>query len=245
MLGWGLSFGLESGAWSQTTGCAAAYGRAYAWGLKRYQQSRNLHFVTFSCYKRPPLLHSSREKRLFELALEQTRRCYGFWVTGYVVMPEHVHLLVSEPERGTLATALQAPKQSVARRLIGDREHFWQARYYDFNVWSKVKRIEKLRYLHRNPVKRGLVEKPEDWAWSSFRHYATGEVGVVEIESEWTGRKRVMPEHVHLLVSEPERATLATAFTELYSAARYLRVPFERSTNFCSSRIRIVARVNR
>ena len=68
--------------------------------------------------------------------------------------------------------------------------HFWQARYYDFNVWTAKKRIEKLRYLHRNPVKRGLVEKPEDWPWSSFRHYQTGAEGAVEIESEWTGRKR-------------------------------------------------------
>jgi len=105
-------------------------------------------------------------------------------------MPEHVHLLVSEPERATLAVALQALKQSVARRLIAGRPHFWQTRYYDFNVSTAKKRIEKLRYLHRNPVKRGLVERPEDWAWSSFRHYATGVEGVVEIESEWTGRRR-------------------------------------------------------
>jgi putative transposase len=160
------------------------------WGLKRYQQARELHFVTFSCYRRQPLLAASHAKRCFELVLEQTRRQYGFYVTGYVVMPEHVHLLVSEPERSTLARALQALKQSVSRRLIGDAPHFWQACYYDFNVWTPRKRIEKLRYLHRNPVKRRLVEKPEDWTWSSFRHYATGVEGVVEIESEWTGRKR-------------------------------------------------------
>jgi putative transposase len=160
------------------------------WGLKRYQQARDLHFVTFSCYRRRPLLASAHAKRLLERALEQARRQYGFYVTGYVVMPEHVHLLVSEPERSTLARALQALKQSVARKLIGEREHFWQARYYDFNVWTKRKRVEKLRYMHRNPVKRGLVEKPEDWPWSSFRHYLTGVEGVVEIESEWTGRKR-------------------------------------------------------
>ena len=67
---------------------------------------------------------------------------------------------------------------------------FWQARYYDFNVHNEEKRVEKLRYMHRNPVKRGLVEKPEDWAWSSFRHYATGEIGTVEIESFWTGARR-------------------------------------------------------
>ena len=159
-------------------------------GLKRYQEARELHFITFSCYHRQPLLASPRAMHLFEVALELSRRRYGFYVIGYVGMPEHVHLLISEPERGTLASALQAIKQSVSRRLIGDREHFWQARYYDFNVWTKRKRVEKLCYIHRNPVKRGLVEKPEDWAWSSFRHYLTGAESVVEIESPWTGRKR-------------------------------------------------------
>ncbi|HEV2324643.1 MAG TPA: hypothetical protein VGS10_11895 [Terracidiphilus sp.] len=59
-----------------------------------------------------------------------------------------------------------------------------------FNVWSEGKRVEKLRYIHRNPVRRGLADKPEDWPWSSFRHYATGERGPVEIESEWTARRR-------------------------------------------------------
>ena len=112
------------------------------WGLKRYQQAGELHFVTFSCYRRLPLLASAQAKRWLEQALEQARRQYGFYVTGYVIMPEHVHLLVSEPERSTLARALQALKQSVARRLIGEREHFWQARYYDFNVWTARKRFE-------------------------------------------------------------------------------------------------------
>jgi putative transposase len=110
---------------------------------------------------------------------------------GYVVMPEHVHLLVNEPERDTLARAMQSLKQGVARRLaLRAEDSFWQARYYDFNVWSERKFVEKLRYIHRNPVKRGLVPRPEDWLWSSFRHYATGETDVVEIESQWTARKR-------------------------------------------------------
>ena len=59
---------------------------------------------------------------------------------------------------------------------------FWQARYYDFNVFTDGKRIEKLDYIHCNPVKRGLVESPEDWLWSSCRYYQTGEQGRVEIE---------------------------------------------------------------
>ena len=103
-------------------------------------------------------------------------------------MPEHVHLLVSEPPNGTLARALQALKLSVA---VQSRERpFWQRRYYDFNVHSEQKRVEKLRYMHRNPVIRGLVAKPEDWKWSSFRHYANGLEGTVEIESFWTAARR-------------------------------------------------------
>jgi putative transposase len=104
------------------------------------------------------------------------------------VMPEHVHLLVSEPMHGTLARALQALKLSVS---VQSRERpFWQRRYYDFNVHSERKRVEKLRYMHRNPVVRGLCAAPEDWKWSSFRHYATGLEGTVEIESFWTAARR-------------------------------------------------------
>ena len=105
-------------------------------------------------------------------------------------MPEHVPLLIGEPQRATLAEALKSLKQGVSRRLIGDAEHFWQERYYDFNIRHHGQFVEKLRYIHRNPVKRGLCEHPEDWEWSSFRHYATGWEGRVEIESEWAARKR-------------------------------------------------------
>lgn len=109
---------------------------------------------------------------------------------GYVVMPEHVHLLLSEPQQDALADALKSLKQGVSRRLIGNAEHFWQKRYYDFNIRDYPQFVEELRYIHRNPVKRALCEHPEDWEWSSFRHYATGYEGRAEIESEWTARKR-------------------------------------------------------
>jgi hypothetical protein len=67
---------------------------------------------------------------------------------------------------------------------------FWQARYDDFNVWTDARRIEKLRSMHRNPVKRGLVGKSEDWVWSSNRHDATEIEGPVQIESHWTAGRR-------------------------------------------------------
>ena len=106
-------------------------------------------------------------------------------------MPEHIHLLVSEPEHKDLAHAMQSLKQGVSRTLtLRAAESFWQERYYDFNVWSEKKFVEKLRYIHRNPVTRGLVASPEDWDCSSFRHYLTGERGVVEIESQWTAQLR-------------------------------------------------------
>ena len=169
---------------------------------ERFHRAGDLHFLTFSCYQRQPLFPTPAPRDLFLESLERVRRRYRFVVVGYVVMPEHVHLLVSEPQRDSLSTAMQALKLSFVRRLDGsvvprsrntsetwgipcsekhESQHFWQARYYDFNVWTEKKRIEKLRYIHRNPVKRGLVASPEQWPWSSFRWYLYGENGPVKI----------------------------------------------------------------
>ena len=170
-------------------------------GLVRYQKSGDFHFITFSCYRRLPLLGRGAAYRVFEREFEAVRCRFGLVVAGYVLMPEHVHLLVSEPIASSLSVALQVLKQKTSRKLnkLGD-QRVWQRRYYDFNVHSHLKRVEKLRYMHRNPVKRGLVEKPEDWPWSSYAHYATGKIGTVEIESEWTARRR---EANRMLVSGP------------------------------------------
>jgi putative transposase len=157
------------------------------WSLQRFQQAGHLHFITFSCYRRQQLL-TPTIRSMFERALERSRVKYGFLIVGYVVMPDHVHLLMSEVENDSLASTIQFMRQSVARKVGEGR--FWQQRYYDFNVFSQRKFVEKLRYIHRNPVRRGLVSSPEDWEWSSFRHYLTGSRGIVEIESEWTARER-------------------------------------------------------
>src|SRR5208337_4956778 len=75
---------------------------------------------------------------------------------------------------------MQMLKQNTSRQLRPPAlARVWQVRYYDYPVWTEAKRIEKLKYIHRNPVHRGLVARPEDWPWSSYRHYATGEVGTV------------------------------------------------------------------
>jgi putative transposase len=165
-------------------------------GLIRFEHTRNFHFLTFSCYHRLRYLGTAAVRDLFEDALERVRQRYRFIVAGYVVMPEHVHLLVSEPQKSTVAGVVHALKLSVSKRRT--ERPFWLTRYYDFPVHNEEKRVEKLRYIHRNPVVRGLVAEPEDWAWSSFRHYATGVEGVVEIESQWTATRRgnQLPEYL-------------------------------------------------
>jgi putative transposase len=153
-------------------------------GLVRYQQGGDDHFITFSCYRREPYLDTPASRDIFLDSLEVTRRRYNFHVLGYVVMPEHVHLLLGEPldREISLSSAIQALKVSVAKRL--PQRPFWQSRYYDFNVVSRDKRVEKLKYMHRNPVVRGLVERPEDWVWSTYGHYLLDEpapVGIVRV----------------------------------------------------------------
>ena len=170
-------------------------------GLKRYYGQGQLHFITFSCYRRLPLLGTVPARNLFVRELSRVRQEYGFSLAGYVVMPNHVHLLISEPKKGTPSTVLQMLKQRVSRKMrenrqpssktelhtespkfVGEPPRIWQPRFYDFNVYDHKKKKEKLDYMHANPVIRGLVEHPGDWPWSSFSFYAKGELGMVRID---------------------------------------------------------------
>jgi len=148
-------------------------------GLKRYQQEGDDHFVTFSCHNRKPYLNTPASRDIFADSLELTRKRYQVEILGYVIMPEHVHLLISEPPDDPLSKALQSLKLSVSKRLT--QRPFWQTRYHDFNVFPHNKRVEKLKYMHRNPVTRGLVLNREDWRWSTYRHYLLDEPAPVQI----------------------------------------------------------------
>ena len=92
-----------------------------------------------------------------------------------------------EATHGSCSAAPRKRRDRRQRSLFPDepRLAFWQARFYDFNLWTTKKRREKLRYMHRNPVKRGLVESPEQWRWSSYRFYCLGESGPVRINEGW------------------------------------------------------------
>jgi len=121
-------------------------------------------------------------------------------------MPEHIHLLISEPTRGDPSVVMKALKQRVSRALrrrerkpagqmglwkepgLKRYAHFWQRRFYDFNVWSARKKNEKLNYMHFNPVKRGLVDRPKEWTWSSYLFYERGEKGLCPPNPGWESK---------------------------------------------------------
>jgi putative transposase len=169
--------------------------------LVRYYGRGDLHFVTFSCYRRKPYLGTRRCRDRFVRIPDQVRARWEFALIGYVVMPEHVHLLMGEPGKGDLFKVLQVLKQRTSRILRGttrkaggqlslrfadapdDLAHFWQRRFYDCNVWSAKKVREKLDYMHLNPGKRNLASHPKDWPWSSWPHYEKGQNGLLAIDS--------------------------------------------------------------
>ena len=154
--------------------------------IRRYGRGE-LHFITFSCYRRLPLLGSARARNTFVLILDEVRDRYGMALVGYVLMPEHVHLLIGEPARGTPSTAMQVLKQRVSRRLRGRRKvragqlelalengeelprasggfdfaHRKQRRFFDFNVWSLKKRVEKLGVHAHEPGEAGTGGTPK------------------------------------------------------------------------------------
>src|SRR5260370_5816702 len=170
--------------------------------LKRHYGQGALHFVTFSCYRRRPLLGTVRARDRFVKILDGVRCRHEFRLIGYVVMPEHIHLLLSEPPGKNPSKILQVLKQKDARALLkkprrvegaqlclpfvgtaAEEAHFWQRRFYDFNVWSEKKLKEKLEYMHGNPVQRKLVQHPKDWPWSSWAHYAGKGESRIRIDS--------------------------------------------------------------
>ncbi|MCG3128099.1 MAG: hypothetical protein CHACPFDD_02974 [Phycisphaerae bacterium] len=153
-------------------------------------------FLTFSCFRRQALLSKDRARGWFVDALDRSRRTHGFHLWAWVIMPEHVHLLLWPGlEPAQLAHILYTLKKSVSNRALAfvrskapeflpaltnvDRHgtvthRFWQrGGGYDRSECSADEIWEKIDYIHANPVRRGLCAHPTDWAWSSARAYAT------------------------------------------------------------------------
>ena len=178
--------------------------------LERRYGAGDLHFITCSCYRRLPLLASANARDIFLKIFSDVRDRYDFALLGYVVMPEHIHLLIGEPNRANPSMVMKVLKQRASRALRRKRRkavagqlqlwedppakryaRFWQRRYYDFNVWSVRKRNEKLNYMHFNPVKRGLVTRPGDWRWSSYRFYWENATGLCPPNPKWESKRNL------------------------------------------------------
>jgi putative transposase len=158
----------------------------------------HLHYLTTSTYRRARLFDADRFKRNFITVLGGLRAELAFRIVGYVLMPEHFHLLLWPSDLAHPSQIMQRLEERTAKFILKNlrqnlqfpwcqkmlarvtlpatvhhHAHFrvWQRRFYDMNIWSEKKRLEKLNYMHGNPVQRRLVSSPEQWPWSSFRFY--------------------------------------------------------------------------
>lgn len=159
--------------------------------LRHFDHDGRVRFVTFSCHKRLPLLTNNRFRSIITRWLAAAREEHGFKLLGYVIMPEHVHIVIWPPEGSAVGTIVGRIKQesakeilrildSVSSPLLGKltitrngeiKRAFWQRRCYDHNCRGANSVWEKIEYCHKNPVKRGMVRDPSRWTYSSHNWY--------------------------------------------------------------------------
>jgi len=168
-----------------------------------------LQFITTSTYRRAPIFLSERLCHGFVQRLEEVRQEMKFLLLGWVLMPDHFHLLLCPQPAGSTSLIVKGLKEQTAERIlktlrenlphpwcrkmlsrlrlpssVHDESHYrlWQRRFYPFNVYTEKKYLEKLQYMHNNPVRRGLVSSPGDWAWSSWRFYFLEDVSMLRMD---------------------------------------------------------------
>ncbi len=168
--------------------------------IRHYNIPCHAHFLTFSCYQQLPLLSLKLTKRWLIEAIVNAKKKYEYALWAYVIMPEHVHLLVYPMiEEYNISFFVKTIKQSVSRKAKhylkenntewlnkltikrGSKNvfRFWQTGPgYDRNINSENELFEKIHYIHNNPVKRELVTEQQEWKWSSAGWYY-GESDVV------------------------------------------------------------------
>jgi putative transposase len=172
--------------------------------LERVEKPGGTRFITCSCNHRLPFFKSDRIKQVFAETLDQACERHRARLIAWVLMPEHFHLLVlpdlPESPMRVLLSAVKSPvgkavinrwRQLKARILAritdpsGD-PHFWlPGGGYDRNIWSREEFHEKLKYIHQNPVRRGLASTPEEWPWSSARWYKGDRTRPVRVWDQW------------------------------------------------------------
>ena len=170
--------------------------------LRHYDNLNTARFITFSCYHHYPLLRKETTIQYFINVLKNKREEYSLKILGYVIVPNHVHLVLHPRENDKLGQIMRVIKSLSARDILSqwqkknytvlqrlkiikdgkEKYAFWQKRFYDFNCRTVASVIEKINYCHNNPVKAGLVKNPEDWKWSSYRWYNGLDDVVLEID---------------------------------------------------------------
>ena len=175
----------------------------------RYYGKNDLHFLTTSTYRRTQIFNSELFKRELVATLAELRAELGFRLLGYVLMPEHFHLLIWPSEAANPSQIMQRLKGRTARSILKTlRENqrqawcarmlrrftlpstvhaeangrVWQRRFYDMNIWTEKKQLEKLDYMHNNPVTRRLVSSASEWPWSSWRYYFLEDESIIAMD---------------------------------------------------------------
>jgi len=175
----------------------------------RHFEPGELQFITTGTYRRLKLFASDRFRYTFVEVLREVRRETGFLLIGWVLIPEHFHLLIKPEPAEATSRFMQELKKRTAQRIVSalsehqqhpwcrrmltgvrlpptvhsdSRYRVWQRRFYPFNVYSEKKRLEKLDYMHNNPVLRGLVRAADQWPWSSFRFYYLSDTSLLSMD---------------------------------------------------------------
>jgi putative transposase len=174
---------------------------------RRFNDPGHAHFLTFSCLRRQPFLSKDRSRQWFVDAVDRARENHAFHLWAYVIMPEHVHLLLwPAMAMYDVSAILYSIKQSVVQRALtfvrreapaflepmADRQpsglthyRYWQrGGGYDRNVFQAATLAQLVEYIHANPVRRGLCAHPEDWWWSSAADYLELRAGPLRIDRE-------------------------------------------------------------
>jgi putative transposase len=152
---------------------------------KIFDKNHHAYFVTFSCYRRRKLLDGNRAKGIVVHFLSAQLKHQSGDCAGFVIMPDHVHALIHFKQPGALSVFIGQWKRrsSIALKLLFQKDltgygakidlegPMWQPKYYVFNIYSQSKAMEKLTYMHNNPVVAGLVARAQDWQFSSAGWY--------------------------------------------------------------------------
>ena len=142
--------------------------------LRRLVVSDRFFFVTCRLLPRRGKLQGSEFERLARVVRER-REKYNFLLTAWVFLPDHWHAIIFPPYPLTISRVMESIKVGSTHRINSGRREsglLWQPRFFDRAVRTVQEYYEKVEYIHLNPVRAGLVERAEDWPWSSVRDYA-------------------------------------------------------------------------